>query len=93
MTGKFLLKHPIVSEKATSMSHLGKYLFLVQKEATKSEIKKAVKVAYKVDAIQVNVVNIKPKTRRLGRSIGVKSGYKKAIVTLKSGQTLDILPH
>ncbi len=92
MVNKFLVKKPIISEKAARMSGERKYVFLVDKEAAKPEIKKALKDIYKVDSIQVRVINIKSKRRRLGRSIGVKSGYKKAIVTLKEGQKLDILP-
>jgi len=90
---KFLIKNPIISEKATSISALGKYMFVVDKRATKPEIKKAVQEIYKVTVEDVNVMNIKPKKRRLGKSTGKKPGYKKAIVTLKKGQTLDILPH
>ncbi len=90
---KFIIKHPIISEKATQISSLGKYVFLVDKGATKPEIRKAIKTIYKVDAEDVNIVNIKPKQRRLGRTVGTKPGYKKAIVTLKQGQKLDILPH
>lgn len=89
---KFLLKNPLITEKGTQISSLGKYLFLVDKKATKPEIKKIIKAVYKVDITQVNIVNVKPKKRRLGASVGVKSGYKKAIVTLKAGQKLDILP-
>ena len=90
---KFLIKNPIITEKATQISSLGKYVFLVSKKATKQEIRKALKAIYKVDAQDVNVLNVKGKVRRLGRSVGVKPGYKKAVVTLKKGQKLDILPH
>ena len=93
ITNKFIIKHPLITEKATEMSVFGKYLFLVDKKATKPEIKKVMKVLYKVDAIAVNIINTKAKSRRLGMSIGVKSGYKKAIITLKKGQKLDVLPH
>jgi len=93
MTNRFLVKHPIVSEKATDISTLGKYMFLVDRKATKPEIKKIIQATYKVDVEDVNIINIKPKQRRLGRSVGTKPGYKKAVVTLKAGQKLDILPH
>jgi len=76
-----------------TMSGQDKYVFLVKKESTKPEVKKTVEGVYKVEVDQVHVINTKPKTRRLGRTIGVKSGYKKAIVTLKKGHKLDILPH
>jgi len=90
---KFLIKNPIISEKATDISAFGKYIFLVDRRATKPEIKKTVQAIYKVVVEDVNVINIRPKARRLGRTLGTKPGYKKAIVTLKKGQTLDVLPH
>ena len=89
---KFLIKRPLINEKATQASSMGTYFFLVAPRATKPEIAKTLKAIYKVDVERVHIVNIKPKTRRLGRSIGVKPGYKKALVTLKKGQKLDILP-
>lgn len=89
---KFLIKYPLITEKGTQLGQQGKYLFLVEKEANKPEIKKIVEKVYKVKVADVNVLNIKPKPRRLGRTLGVKPGYKKAIVTLKPGQKLDILP-
>ncbi len=90
---KFLLKNPLITEKGTQGSSLGKYLFLVDKKATKPEIKKIVGAVYKVDVTAVNIVNVKSKKRRLGQTLGVRPGYKKAIVTLKVGQKLDVLPH
>ena len=90
---KFLIKNPIITEKATQISSLRKYIFLVSTKATKQEIRKALKAIYKVDAEDVNVINVKKKVRRLGKSVGVKSGFKKAVVTLKEGQKLDVLPH
>ena len=92
MTNKFLVKNPLITEKATRMSSMGKYMFLVDGKAVRPEIKKAIEAIYKVKVIKINIINTKPKQRRLGRSIGVKPGYKKAIVTLKEGQKLDILP-
>ncbi len=92
MANKFLIKNPIITEKAIRGSELGKYVFLVEKKATVNEIKKAVETLYNVKVEKTNVVNVKPKTRRLGKTVGVKPGYKKIIVTLKKGQKLDILP-
>jgi len=89
---KFLIKNPIITEKAITGGNLGKYVFFVDKKATVNEIKKLVEAQYNVKVEKTNVVNVKPKTKRLGRSIGVKPGYKKIIVTLKKGQKLDILP-
>jgi len=92
MTNKFLIKHPIITEKATQMSSMGKYIFLVEKGATKPEIKKAVEGIYKVNVENLQVINTRPKPIK-GRFVGVKPGYRKAIVTLKEGQKLDVLPH
>lgn len=89
---KFLIKHPLLTEKATDLSELGKYVFLVDKKATAPEIKKLIQLLYKVEVDDIHLINIKPKPKQWGRLTGFKSGYKKAIVTLKSGQKLDIVP-
>ena len=92
MANKFLVKSPIITEKVTMISKMGKYVFLVDKSATKNEVEKVVEAHYKVKITAVNIINTRPKKRRLGRSVGIKPGYKKAIVTLQEGQKLDILP-
>lgn len=89
---KSLLKRPIVTEKSTALGALGKYVFLIDKDATSVEARKIVEEVYKVKVIGLNVINAKSKTRRLGASIGVKPGYKKVIMTLQKGQKLDISP-
>ena len=93
MINKFLVKNPIITEKAHDLSALGKYVFLVDKKANSTEVKKVIEGVYKVNIVKLNVINTKPKPRRLGRNIGMKPGYKKVIVTLKEGQKLDVLPH
>ncbi len=90
---KFIIQHPIITEKGTSMNAFRTYLFLVEKRATKPEIQKAIKGIYNVDPIKVRIINTRPKPRRLGQREGTIPGYKKAMVTLKEGQKLDILPH
>ncbi len=87
---QFLIKKPWVTERSTDLSALGKYVFLVQREATKPEIKKAVKEIYKVDPVSINIINRPPKRKGAGMRKGKQSGYKKAIVTLKKGQKIDI---
>ncbi len=89
---KFLIKNPIITEKAIRGSELGKYVFLVDKQATVNEIKKLVETQYNVKVEKTNVINTKPKKKGMGRTAGVKPGYKKITVTLKKGQKLDILP-
>lgn len=92
MSNKFLIKNPIITEKATAMSSMGKYMFLVDDAANKPEVKKAIETIYKINVEKVQIINTLPKPLS-GRFPGMKSGYKKAIVTLKEGQKLDVLPH
>ncbi|MBN2197809.1 50S ribosomal protein L23 [Candidatus Wolfebacteria bacterium] len=88
----FLIKQAWISEKSTDLSALGKYIFIVNKKANKSEIKKAIESIYKVKVKSVNMINVKSKEKRLGRSLGKTSAFKKAIVTLKPGEKIDIMP-
>jgi large subunit ribosomal protein L23 len=91
MAQPFLIKKPWVTEKATDLSAQGKYVFIVARDATKPEIKKSIKAIYKVDATDVNVVNRPAKMKRFGAGLkGAQEGYRKAIVTLKEGQKIDI---
>lgn len=84
-----LIKHRIITEKATLLSEQGKYVFLVQRKATKSEIKKAIKDLYKVDAVAVTTINQQPRRTRYRGKESLKQQDKKAIVTLKEGQKID----
>lgn len=88
-----LLKEPHISEKATILSENGKYVFKVYPDANKSEIKKAIANLYGVVVKDINIINIKSKTRTMKGIKGKKSGYKKAIVTLEKGHKIEILPH
>lgn len=89
---KFLIKHPVISEKSTMLSEQGKYIFVVEDSASAPEIKKAIEGLYKVNVLKVNSLNSKPKPKNFGRFPHMTQGYRKAIVTLKKGQKLDILP-
>ena len=90
MNDSFIIKKPLVTERATDLNALGKYVFMVKPHATKPEIKKAIHDIYKVDAVSVNVINRPPKRKRFGGTMkGKKSGYRKAIVTLKEGQKIE----
>ena len=86
-----IIKKPWVTEKSGIMNTIGKYVFMVQDGATKPEIKKAIKAMYSVDVVAVNVVNRPSKRKRFGGNRkGMQEGYRKAIVTLKEGQKIDI---
>lgn len=90
MLDVFLIKKPLVTDKATRISSEGKYMLVVKSDATKPQIKKAVKALYKVDPVAVNIVNLPGKNKRFRNITGRHSGYKKAIITLKAGQKIDI---
>jgi large subunit ribosomal protein L23 len=87
-----LLLSPHITEKATVLAEANKYVFKVFPEANKSEIKKAVENIYGVNVKGVRVLNVLKKKRRVGRQTGWTKGYKKAIVEVKQGQKIEILP-
>lgn len=84
-----VLKSPVLSEKASLLAEHNTYIFKVFPGVTKDAVKTAIKETYRVDAVKVNIVNIPAKRIRVGRTIGKRSGFKKAIVTLKEGQKID----
>ena len=81
---------PTVTEKATSLSELNKVVFKVHKGASKNSIKKSIEKIFKVNVIKVNTINLKGKTKIVRNKKSYMSGYKKAIVTLKKGQSIDL---
>ncbi|MCX7927878.1 MAG: 50S ribosomal protein L23 [Candidatus Omnitrophica bacterium] len=85
-----IIKSIIRTEKSTQQEPQGKYLFLVHKEATKPEIKSAVEQIYKVKVKDVNTLIYLGKPRRVRYQIGRTPSFKKAIVTLKEGQKIEI---
>lgn len=86
---KILVK-PLVTEKSAVAESANKYSFVVARTANKNQIKTAVKEIYGVTPVSVNVVNVEGREVRFGRSMGRRSDYKKAIVTLPSGKTIDM---
>lgn len=87
-----ILKAPHITEKATDLSKKNQYIFKVFPRASKVEIKRAIEDIYGVDVISVKIINIPSKKRRLGRISGWKPGYKKAIIGIKEGQKIEVLP-
>jgi large subunit ribosomal protein L23 len=81
---------PRITEKATSLSEQNKIVFKVHGGATKKSIKRSVEKIFKVNVIKVNTVNQKGKTKFIRGKKANKSGYKKAIITLKKGQSIDL---
>ena len=80
-----LVRRPIVTEKATRLMEENKYTFEVVPQATKPEIKAAIEDLFQVKVVQVNTQNPPRKKRRVGKFIGFKPHYKRAIVTLAPG--------
>ncbi len=85
-----VLRRPLITEKNTTLQAQGKYAFEVAEEANKHQIKQAVEKAFKVKVIQVNVMTVPGKTKRVGRREALTPSWKKAIVTLKPGGKIEL---
>lgn len=85
-----ILIKPLITEKATNLVSLNKYAFQVAKSANKAEIKRAIKTLYGYDPISINIINERGNKVTYGRIKGKKSSWKKAIITLKPGEKLEI---
>ncbi len=85
-----VLRNPIVTEKSMKLVESGKYTFEVSQDVNKIEVKEAVKQLFNVDVLKVNIINGKAKKKRVGSHQGYKAKVKKAIVTIKVGQSIDI---
>ncbi len=86
-----VLIKPLLTEKITSLQeHANRVAFVVRKDATRVDIRHAVESALKVKVKTVNVMNIMGKKKRQGRFVGKRADWKKAIVTLREGEKLDL---
>lgn len=86
-----VLVKPVVSEKSTMLSSLGQYVFIVDNKATKSMVQNEIYALYGVHPTSVSVMNYRGKQVRFGRHYGATRAYKKAIVTLPKGKSIDVL--
>ena len=87
-----ILKTPHVTEKAGDLIAKNQYIFKVLSRTDKNEIKKAIEWFYKVSVVSVKIINVLPKKRKLGKISGWTKGYKKAIIKIKKGQKIEVLP-
>ena len=87
-----LVLRPIVTEKATLLLEQNKYVFEVILKATKPEIKAAIESLFDVKVTSVNTIRPPRKKRRVGRFLGYKPQYKRAIVTLEAGDSITLFP-
>lgn len=92
ITEKFydIIRRPLITEKANISTEIQKYSFEVSSGANKTEIKNAIEAIFGVKVLQVNISNTKGKRKIFRGREGFRSGFKKAIVTLEQGQTIDI---
>jgi large subunit ribosomal protein L23 len=85
-----ILLAPVVSEKSYSLIEEGKYAFRVHPDAHRTQVRQAVEELFSVHVVGVNMLKVQPKPKRRGLIRGVKPGWKKAIVQLKQGETIEI---
>ena len=83
-----IIKNPVVTEKATRLMELNQYTFDVDPRATKPMIKETIEQIFEVKVIGINTLNLPRKKRRVGKYIGFKPRYKRAIVTLEDGEPI-----
>ena len=84
------IRNPINTEKATILSEQNKTVFKVHEKANKNIIKKNIEKLFKVNVVKVNIINQKSKLKIRQGKKSIKKGYKKAIITLKKGQSIDL---
>lgn len=86
-----LIRKPIITEKAgDAKDKLNKITFAVDPRANKMEVKKAVESIFKVKVDKINIINVKGKPKKLGRSSGKRADWKKAVVTVSAGHTIEV---
>jgi large subunit ribosomal protein L23 len=84
-----IIYRPVVTEKSTEAIEDNKYTFVVDLKANKVEIRQAIEAIFKVKVTRVNTIRVLGKTKRVGRTVGRRPDYKKAIVTLAEGQRIE----
>ncbi len=89
MDASQILLAPIVSEKSYAGTSVGKYTFRVHDDAHRTQIRQAVEQLFDVKVARVNILKVQPKPKRCGMIKGTKQGWKKAIVQLRPGHTIE----
>jgi large subunit ribosomal protein L23 len=86
-----IIVRPLLTEKGTKIQeHVNQYFFEVRKDANKIEIRKAVEKLFDVKVVSVNTLRLPGKWKRLGKSVGRSTGWKKAVVTLREGEVIEL---
>jgi large subunit ribosomal protein L23 len=86
-----VLRRPLITEKNAALQAQGKYAFEVAGEANKEQVKQAVEKAFNVTVTQVNVITVPGKGRRMRGRVVISPSWKKAVVTLKPGDKIEIV--
>jgi large subunit ribosomal protein L23 len=87
--GQVLLR-PVISEKSYEQITQNKYTFKVHQDAHKTQVRQAVEELFEVTVVAVNIIKVQPKPKRRGLYKGIRPGWKKAVVELKAGDTIEI---
>nr|QVY58224.1 50S ribosomal protein L23 [Eucheuma denticulatum] len=87
-----LLKRPIITDKSTKLLEENQYSFAVDRKADKATIKQAIEYVFDVKVEKINTCNIPTKKKRIGRFIGTKTQYKKAIIKLHNQDSINLFP-
>jgi large subunit ribosomal protein L23 len=90
MDARDIILRPVITEKATTAMAENKYVFKVRLDANKTQIKDAIEKIFNVTVTKVNTIRVSGKVKRMGRYIGQRSDYKKAVVQLKEGDTIKV---
>ena len=85
-----VIKRPIITEKSSNLVENLQYTFEVDPKSTKTEIKDAIEKIFNVKVVEIRTINVHRKAKRMQRYEGFKPAYKKAIVRLAAGQTIDV---
>jgi len=85
-----IIKYPLITDKATRLLENNQYTFIVDRNANKNTIKNAIAYLFNVEVIKVNSCNLSRKKKRVGKYIGWKPQYKKAIVKLAKDDVIDL---
>lgn len=85
-----VIVQPLISEKAAGLAGANQYVFIVRKGANRLQVRTAIKSMYGVSPLSINILNVRGKKVRFGRKQGSRSDWKKAIVTLPAGQTINV---
>ena len=85
-----IIHKPMMTEKSTNLNQFNQYTFVVDKNSNSHEIQQAIEKIFKVKVIKINIINTKQKQKIKQGKLSSKSGYKKAIITLKKGQSIDL---